>query len=175
MTPPVPPAPPAPPVPSAKPAWSTAEQQTLVQLLEDQADQYQSLLHLTKQQGELVDRQDADALLSLLGRRQTFIDRLAKLNDRLQPLKQNWDDRLAALPPAGRQTVTTLVANIQQFQQAIRRQDDRDFALLEQAKNQTGQEISQLKQTAQATKSYHQAATAYRFQQPISLYTDRRG
>lgn len=144
-------------------------QREVVTLLTLQRDLYSRLRGLSEQQRNLIETDRPEVLLQILTERQSIVNRLARLNEQLAPMRRTWDVTFAALPPETRSEVTGLLAEINTLLRSILTSDESDTAMLAARKHAIGSEL-------QAIESRRSVAGAYsRSAGPASTSADLSG
>ena len=113
----------------------------LVQLLSEQKNLYQQLHNLACQQTVLVDGKDPEMLLKVLAARQRLINRLTVIDQKLKPMRQNWDEIFRSLREEEQQQVQQLVDSVKQILGDILQRDQRDTEKLNACKAEVAGEI----------------------------------
>ena len=142
----------------------------LIDMLNQQRILYEAIHRLSTQQAGLVASADAEALLNLLSQRQHLVDRLAQINQKLEPYRQNWRSVYDALCPDDQLHVTQLVDHAQNALATIIAQDEADRKSLEDAKNAMGKEIKQVNKAGLAAAAYGAKPN-----RPNPQYTNHQG
>ena len=135
--------------------WAAA----LVELLDQQRAIYHQLDALAAEQGRLVDAGDAEALLSVLSKRQSLIDQLTQINGKLAPYRQQWPALWEELDPPRREQVNQLIDQVQQLLDQIVEHDRRDRAALQRHRDRLAGELDQVKQGAAMNQAYRHVDT----------------
>ena len=126
----------------------------LVALLTEQCELYRELSGLAEHQRSLIDGNQAERLLGVLGQRQTIIDRLSMLAERMRPYQRSWQTIRQGLSPDESRRVDHLVAQVNDYLSAILAQDKADVELLATRKGETATAMSQLKASRRAGAAY---------------------
>ena len=165
----------SPSVAATDPVRNEAEQ--LVQLLTQQRDLYASLSQLSEQQQGIVAQGKTDELLTVLSERQIIVDRLTQINAEIAPLRGRMSQVTAEAPEATRQTIRSLVADVQTMLQSIIQRDEQDRRQLEESKAQVGRQLSKVRAAPTAIHAYKTNAYASRASASGSAarFTDSRG
>ncbi|MEX0776185.1 MAG: hypothetical protein WD042_10800 [Phycisphaeraceae bacterium] len=151
---------------------SDAQVPHLVALLRKQHGVYEQIQALGNQQSGLVEQADADALLSLLQRRQRHIDELDAINKELEPFRLGWLEWLPRLAAQDRTRIAQLVEQISAVRDQIVAQDDRDCRRLREVQGRYGQELGRMNRGGRAAHSYRGAGGA---SASVSRLTDQQG
>jgi flagellar biosynthesis/type III secretory pathway chaperone len=150
---------------------ATDQAATLVELLTQQRDHYRQLKDLSDQQQALVTAGQPERLLSVLGQRQHHVEALTRLNDRLAPLRPQMSEIAEAAPSDLRQTLRTLVDDVQALLETIIQQDEQDKQRLSAGRDAVEQQLGRMSAAPAALTAYKTAAPAV----SRPRFTDRRG
>ncbi len=149
----------------------------LARILERQRDLCLSLDAMSVRQSELVAADDTDALLGLLGERQTVVDELTALSAELEPLKAVWEAEGSRLPAEQRDRITGFVEEIGRLVEGIGRRDESARLRLEERRAAISRELAGISRGRGAVAAYSGGAAgplaANRHIEP--QYEDRRG
>ena len=143
----------------------------LARVLERQRDVCLTLEALSRRQEALVAGEDTDALLALLGERQTAVDELTALGAELEPLKSVWESEAWRLPPDQRSRITALVEEIGRLVETVGRRDEAARVRLEERRAVVARELGDISRARGADAAY---AGAGRRESPPA-YEDRKG
>jgi flagellar biosynthesis/type III secretory pathway chaperone len=152
---------------TSQPHWSV----TLVDILDEQHDLYQQLHALSAEQRGLVASGEAEPLLSLLARRQSLIDTLAHVAQRLEPYKQEWAECWSRLDEPSRRHVSERISQVQHLLDEIIQQDEQDRASLSAHRSRMGEQLQQVNRGRTVNRAYGRAPA----QAVASRFTDRQG
>ncbi|MHC4946871.1 MAG: flagellar export chaperone FlgN [Planctomycetota bacterium] len=146
-------------------AWSAR----LTELLEQQQQIVRRLTDLAARQTELIEDGRAEALLGLLGRRQTLIDEFIGTQAPLVELTDELDERLATLAVDQRRRIRGLVETIGRGLAGVMDTDARDEQTLRTRRDARRDDLA-------AHDAGRSARAAYLGTSPgTSRYADRRG
>lgn len=157
------PATPPQPRPAPLPAFPAVER-----LLDGQARLYKELELLSARQGELIDAQKTDELLTLLGEREEILARIQTLNDAISPVRARWQEFLSSLDTAQRGRVGVLVDQITTLIEHIAQRDREDRQRMESTRDRVAEELAGLDRTRRAAGAYGARVNA-----PGPLFQDR--
>lgn len=143
----------------------------LARILERQRDLCVQLDAMSARQGEIIASGDTDALLGLLGQRQTVVDEVAALGAELEPLKSVWEAEAWRLSPDQRGKIASTVEEIGRLMERIGQRDEAARADLEARRAGVARELSELSRGRGAVAAYGSAAR----RDPGPAYEDRRG
>lgn len=139
----------------------------LVRLLESQTSLYGQLDALSDRQRAIIEEDDADRLLSVLGERQTIVDRIAMTNRDLEPVRSVWERILERVRSDWRADVAKRLDGLSVLAGRIARRDDEDRQKLAARRNAIAGELASMTTTKRAVSAYGQASPdsrAARFQ-----------
>lgn len=130
----------------------------LIQLLSQQRLLYRQLQELAQKQSGLVDGKDPEMLLRVLASRQRLITKLSVIDKELKPIRADWQEIAASLPPEQRQEAQELVASVQQILGDILARDEKDSKTLYEQKNIVASEIRTTSAGKKINNAYAQPA-----------------
>lgn len=133
---------------------TSAEFSRLTELLSRQLKLFERLGALSEHQTKFVDTGQNQALLALLALRQRLVDRLERINRDLQPFRSQWDTVWHRLDASKRQTVGSLIHQVQQLLCRILDCDDRDHDQLQEVRRQNRVEMGRGNQVSAARRAY---------------------
>ncbi len=158
---------------------SACEADQLIDMLTRQRDLYRSLDGLSGKQQEIIATGQAEQLLSVLSERQVIVDQLTKINQDLAPLRGRMTEIADATTDAKRQSLRSLVDDVQTLLESIIHRDEEDRQTLEASKAAVGQELAKVKTAPAAISAYKANANAYAktssFMPSAARFTDSRG
>jgi len=126
----------------------------LAGLIDEQHAQCVELETLSRAQSAMVESGDTDGVLDMLGRRQTIIDRIARLSDQLSPLRSGREELLSGLPTADRDRLRASVEEIARLVERVRERDDQDRQAMERRRAGIAGELSGLARSRGAVAAY---------------------
>jgi len=132
--------------------------ESLIELLDQQCAIYRQLRDLAEQQSRLVADGDAEALLTLLNQRQSLIDDLLRINERIEPYKQRWADVWAQFGEEHRAKVRERMDTVQSMLDGIMTQDEEDRQALAAQRNRVGEQLGQVHRGSAVNRAYGRAA-----------------
>lgn len=139
----------------------------LIDVVARQRGLYEELKTLADQQASFIAQGDTEKLLSVLSARQTLVDELILLNQRVAPMREAWSSISALVDDDQRDHLNGMLDQVRDLMRGIMEQDERDRGQLEQAMATVSREIT-------ATTRAGNAINAYRSNQPrAAKYTDR--
>ncbi len=127
---------------------------TVTRALSGQKELYIQLLALAHQQSRYVAAGESESLMTVLAARSRLIDQVAPLDKQLQPYKGRWQEVLDELPPVDRQTVASLLKEVQQLLSDILVQDEQDKESLTRQKSDVGTQLSRAVTGAVLNRAY---------------------
>jgi len=134
----------------------------LIDLLREQRDLYRRLQELSDRQRNLISGDRPELLLNILRDRQMLVESLARVNQQLSPYRQSWQEIYATLPPADRQTASSLLDEINGMLQLILKADQEDQALLSARKQAVARSLNDVSGGRVANTAYAQHAGSRR-------------
>ena len=143
----------------------------LRRILDDQIGLYSRLTELAGQQSHVIQSGDTDALLSLLGQRQTLVERVIALNEDLEPFTSRWDELSPKLPETRRAEVRDRIDTLESLVARIAARDEQDHAALKQQRDAVTSELGGISQRRSAVNAYATGSS----QPHIPRYQDREG
>lgn len=126
----------------------------LERLVEEQRRLVQELDGLGAEQRRLIESGEADALVTLLARRQTLTDRIASLAQEFEPFRRSWDEFMARLPADQRDRLVVAVGEIGEGIRRITERDDADRAALQRQRDVVTTELSSVSRGRGAVAAY---------------------
>lgn len=141
----------------------------LARILDEQRELYSALAALAADQTRLIETDDTDSLLELLGRRQTLIEHIARTNQEMAPFTQGWDRLAPTLPEKHRSSLRARFDEVARLVERISEQDDADRRRLEVRRARIGQEIEGVSRGRGALAAYTRPA------EPGPAFQDSRG
>jgi hypothetical protein len=130
----------------------------LVRLLESQTALYGQLDALSERQRAVIEDDDADRLLSILGERQTIVDRIAMTNRDLEPVRVAWERLLERVRPECRSDVARRLEGLSVLAGRIAQRDDEDRRKLESRRNAIAGELASMNTSRRAVSAYGRPA-----------------
>lgn len=139
-------------------------------LLRRQSTLFDALGTLSRTQRGAIEEGPADAVISLLARRQQVVEQLTALAEELEPYRACWQDTRDGLDPNQCAEADRLLDRSEQSLRAILECDDQDRTLLMEARQKAGDELSRIHRSGRALDAYGAAPPVDR-----NRYTDRCG
>ncbi|MEM1424863.1 MAG: flagellar export chaperone FlgN, partial [Planctomycetota bacterium] len=143
----------------------------LARILDEQIGLYRTLADLSERQSAIIASGETDDLLSLLGQRQTLVERVTALNTDLEPFTARWNELSSRLPQARKDEVRDRLDTLEGLVSKIAKRDDQDRRALEQRRDAVSTELKGDTQRRGAMNAY--AASAQ--QAHVPRYQDREG
>lgn len=106
-----------------------------------QIDLYSKLLRLCELQHALIAQERTDDLMVVLGRRQAIVDALGAIEQRLKPIKQEWQALSVSLDAQTRSGLEAKFAESRDLLMQITEADKDDALVLQQRKLAIGQQL----------------------------------
>lgn len=126
----------------------------LLQLLSNQLALYRQLACLAKQQSLLVNNNDPQQLLEVLGTRQCLVDQLLAIGQQLTPVKERWRQCQNELPDEARGKAQLMLDEVGCVLTEIIASDERDSAALAARKEDIGSQIRRTTTGKQVNQAY---------------------
>lgn len=137
-------------------SWLSA----ITRLLEEQRDLCRGLDALSQQQRACVDREDAPAVLAVLGERQAVIERLQTVGKGLEPLIADHERHARSMTPPQRQSYDALVSEVAGLLDAVKARDAADRVSLERQRDAVTRELTGVAKGRGAAAAYGAGAPA---------------
>ena len=109
----------------------------VLQLLQAQAEFYEQLATLAGRQRNLITADNAEPLLGILAQRQQLTTRIARLAEKLKPVREQWSAYRAGLAPAQQKHADHLLTRTQELLGRVMASDEQDAKLLKARKEAT--------------------------------------
>lgn len=122
--------------------------------LSRQLELYRRLEGLSRRQSTLIEDDDTDHLLAVLGERQAVVDEIAAIGADLEPIRQQWEPFLQSLPPATREQLRALVDTLAELAGLVAGRDEADRERLESRRSAVGRELASLARGRSAVVAY---------------------
>lgn len=132
----------------------------LIELLTAQRDLYRALDTLSGKQQDIIAHGQAEQLLGVLSERQVIVDQLTAINQNLAPLRSRMTEIADAAAEEKRQSLRSLVDQVQALLASIIARDDEDRQKLEASKAKVGKELSRVNTAPAAINAYRANAAA---------------
>ena len=143
----------------------------LGRILDDQIALYRALSDLSERQSKIVASGETDDLITLLGQRQTLIERVTALNEELEPFTSRWNELSPRLAEARKSEIRERLDALESLVATIAERDERDRIALEQRRDTVTTELKGDSQRRGALNAY----AASNNQAHVPRYQDRRG
>jgi hypothetical protein len=131
----------------------------VIMALEEQVTCYRRLAKLAELQHDHVQHDRTEELIDVLAHRQTVLEQVAQLEQKISPARGQWNDYLGRLPDGQRRHVERLVDESRQLLREITTADQHDALVLQQRKLSLGRQINGATAARQVNRTY--AAAAY--------------
>ena len=126
--------------------------------LEQQMQIFTQLKQLAAKQRQLIEHDQTEPLLALLGARQKLINRLLQLDGQMGPLRQRYQRCSKDLPAQLHDELQAMVEKVRTTLGEILQSDRADSELLAQRKGQVGQQLGGISQVRRAHAAYGSGA-----------------
>ncbi len=126
----------------------------LFDLLKRQRQYYLELRRLSKQQRALIEADQPEELIRILGQRQKIVDAIAKIHKQSEPYRKEWQELKELIPTQLKQSIQSLLAELQQMLDEILEDDKQDSEKLSAAKRQVHQQIDSAQKVKSVMNSY---------------------
>ena len=127
--------------------------------LEEQVHCYRRLAMLAELQHEHVQHSRVEELLDVLGKRQSVLDDIARLEGVVSPSKRRWNEYVNEIGDGDRARAEASLAETRRLLEEITAADRNDALVLQQRKLNLGRQIHQASAAKQINRNY--AAAAY--------------
>jgi len=127
--------------------------------LEEQVHCYRRLAKLAELQHEHVQHSRVEELLDVLGKRQSVLDDIARLEGVVSPSKRRWNEYVNEIGDGDRARAEASLAETRRLLEEITAADRNDALVLQQRKLNLGRQIHQASAAKQINRNY--AAAAY--------------
>lgn len=141
----------------------------LARVLDRQREIYERLELLSLSQAALINEDQTDDLLAVLGQRQSLIEQLTALNDEMAPFAERWSELAPRLSEHHRSALRQRFDDVGRLVESITRRDEGDRRALEARRSSVGSELQSLTRSRGAVAAYSRAQT------PEARFQDRRG
>lgn len=143
----------------------------LGRILDEQLGLYRRLDELSQSQAGVIESGDSDALLTVLGQRQTIVERITALNADLEPFTSRWDTLSLRVPGTKKQSIRARLDELETLVGSITQRDEHDRAALEKQRAAVSSDLVGLGHQ----KSAHNAYVGSPRQGHVPRYQDRQG
>lgn len=141
----------------------------IVERLDAHGVLFERLNALSLSQGALIDSDDTDRLLSVLGERQAAIEELDASGRELEIIRAKWEALLPQMESSWRSDIAARLESITQLAGTIARRDEADRQRLSAARGRVAAELAELSIARRAAGAYAGAAGV------AARYQDRQG
>ena len=125
-----------------------------LQVFTDRRDCFAHLLQLSSEQLALIEAEEYSQVLTLLGRKQEFINYLEELQQGYPHLAQDWISEKPRLDPRVRRTCEELLAETEQLLQSLLALERHGSTELSSRKEHSRNELQSLSQASRANVTY---------------------
>jgi hypothetical protein len=119
-----------------------------------QLDLYRRLDVLSQRQGRLIEDDDTDGLLAVLGERQVVVDEISGIGAELEPIRHRWEAFLQELPGPTREQLRSLVDALAEVAGVVAGRDESDRKRLELRRTAVGRELASVARGRSAVVAY---------------------
>lgn len=143
------------------PATITAE--AFCEVLESQRSSYERLGELAREQSEFIREGDTEQLLTILQRRQLYVERIQEQEGQLQEVKRDWPGSTAAWPGDLRRRAEAAFGEIKILLEKITACDRQDMQTLQAHQMDVSRQLQRSAADERTTRRINQsyAASAY--------------
>lgn len=121
----------------------------LERLLERQLGLYGELDALSQMQSDLIESDDPDRLLEVLGRREALVEAILGLNAEMEPLVARWERE-----GDSSDDVRARLAAVQSVARTVAERDERDRAALQRRRDTVADQLASIGRGRGAVKAY---------------------
>lgn len=132
----------------------------LTRLLDEQMELCRGLESLSEAQSNAVSDGDAEALLRVLGERQTIIDRVGEINMELETFRSRRERVLARLSVAERAEVEGRIESIAKAVGSVCERDERDRRELQSQRDEVSKQLGGIGKSRGAVAAYGAGVSA---------------
>ncbi|QDU72193.1 flagellar export chaperone FlgN [Mucisphaera calidilacus] len=154
---------------------SIKDAQALLDLVAQQRDLYQTLRLLSNQQNDYITKGQTEKLLSLLTRRQTLLDELRSVAEKIRPFRESWDQVRADLSEPNRLKLRAILDETDTLMRDIMERDRSDGDRLKQAQSSAKARMSRVGTARHAVRAYQGNAGAAYAPPASNSITDSQG
>jgi len=130
----------------------------LVALVAEQLGLYQKLDFLSIRQHDLVESDDTDGLLQVLGARQELIELITDSSARMAPYRARWDEHVRQLKDNERESLRQGLDDLSAMMACIAERDETDRIAMESRRERVKTQITGVKRGSAAVNAYGGAA-----------------
>jgi len=128
----------------------------LFDLLKRQHQYYLERRRLSKQQRALIEAEQPEELIRVLGQRQKIVDAIARIHHQSAPYRKEWQEIKELIPAQLRKSIQILLGDLQQMLDEILEDDRQDSEKLSAAKQQIHQQIDNAQKIKTVVNNYAQ-------------------
>ncbi len=129
----------------------------LLELLKRQKQYYIELFRLSKEQRALIEAQQPESLIRVLGRRQKIVDAIGKIHRQSEPYRREWQEIKELMPVSLKESIQILLADLQSMLDEILRSDKEDSEKLSAAKQQMHKQIGSTQRVKSVVNNYNRS------------------
>jgi len=142
----------------------------LGRLLDAEEILFRRLHALSLEQGRLVQEEQTDELLHVLGNRQKIVDELQQVSGKLEPFRDQWEQVLATARTEQREKYTMQVQVLGELAANIAARDDEDRKLLAKRRDGLAEDLSGVGRVQGAVAAYGPSSS-----RPAARFQDTEG
>lgn len=132
----------------------TNDSQDLVSLVDEQLELYKQLELLSVRQHELVETEDTDGLLQVLGQRQELIKSISDSAAKMAPYRARWNDHVRELKEPLRDRLRKGLDALSEMMQTIAERDESDRVAMETRRDSVKGQLGSVKRGSAAVSAY---------------------
>jgi len=125
-----------------------------LQILKTRREHFRSLLNLSTQQQELIDRDDYSQLLTILGKKQGLLDRLDEIHSRHPHFNSEWNNRKNSLESNLRKECDTVLVETETILSELLEAENESAIFLTLRRDETKQQLEALSRGTQTHEAY---------------------
>lgn len=137
----------------------TGDGDALLRLLAEQMALYVKLQKLAESQRSLITGDQPEKLLDVLSQRQSLIQRLETVTQKLKPYQANWRQTRDRLSDDEARKADYMVGKVNELLREILANDEADAKVLSARKTDTSQAIGRVRGIRQASAAYSSAGS----------------
>lgn len=135
------------------------EAQAIARLIDEQVGLYEELDRLSEHQHSIIENDDTDAILRVLGDRDAVIGRIRDVSARLTPYHARWSEHVDLLPEQERARLRARLSSVEAMMQRIAERDEADRIVMQERREALGGQLSGVRRSGAAMAAYGRAPT----------------
>ncbi len=147
----------------------------LARVLDRQREVYERLESLSLSQAGLIQADETDRLLDVLGERQRLIEQLGALNEELAPFTERWGELAPRLSEPMREELRRRFDDVSRLVGSIAERDEADRCALEARRGAVGRELEMVSRGRGALSAYARSQGGGPESGSNPRYQDRHG